>query len=163
MAESLAHQVLQRLDEVGAQYHRLVLLVAPSGSGKTAALRSLADQLGVPILNINLELSRQLLDLAEKQRALRVSRILDQVVKGAERETTHGKLVVLDNIEVLFDVALKQDPLRLLQGLSRNRTVVASWNGTVHDGNLDYAEPGHPEHRRCPSAGLVVVSPAETA
>jgi hypothetical protein len=38
-------------------------------------------------------------------------------------------LVLLDNIELLFDVHLKQDPLRLLQGLSRNKTVVATWNG----------------------------------
>ena len=36
-------------------------------------------------------------------------------------------MILLDNIEVIFDVALKQDPLRLLQRLSRNKTVVAAW------------------------------------
>ena len=40
-------------------------------------------------------------------------------------------MILLDNMEVIFDVGLKQDPLRLLQGLSRNKTVVAAWNGSI--------------------------------
>ena len=35
---------------------------------------------------------------------------------------------------LLFDARLKQDPLRCLQGLSRNRTVVAAWTGTCARG-----------------------------
>jgi len=56
--------------------------------------------------------------------------------------------VLLDNIEILFDSALQQNPLLLLQGLSRNRTLVVSWNGSIKDGSLTYAEPGHPEFRK---------------
>jgi len=54
--------------------------------------------------------------------------------------------LVLDNLELLFDQDLKQDPLRLLQGLARNRTLLASWNGTFSIGRLGYAVPGHPEY-----------------
>jgi len=86
-----------------------------------------------------------MLDLTERQRALQASRLLGQIVNEAP-----GELVLLDNIEILFDVHLKQDPLRLLQGLSRNKTIVAAWNGTIVDGYLTYAEPGHPEYRRYP-------------
>ena len=68
--------------------------------------------------------------------------LLDEVVG------TDEPLVLLDNIEILFDTALKQDPLRLLQGVSRNRTIVAAWNGTLENGYLIYAAPEHPEHRR---------------
>ena len=52
-----------------------------------------------------------------------------------------------DNLEILFDKDLKQDPLRLLQSLSRNRSVVASWNGKKLKGKLTYAELDHPEYR----------------
>ena len=69
-------------------------------------------------------------------------------------------LVLLDNTEILFDPALQQDPLRLLQHASRNRTIVASWNGTVDDRYLSYADPGHSEYRRYPTAGLVIVVPS---
>ena len=60
---------------------------------------------------------------------------------------------------MLFDSTLKQDPLRLLQHASRNRTVVAAWTGTFANGYLSYAAPDHPEYRRYGEQGLVVVRP----
>jgi hypothetical protein len=71
--------------------------------------------------------------------------------------------VVLDNIEILFDKDLKQDPLRLLQGISRNRSVVASWNGTVSGSKLLYAEAGHPEYRSYDLEDTLIVSTRGTA
>ena len=69
-------------------------------------------------------------------------------------------MVLLDNIEIMFDVAMRQDPLRLLQRLSRNKTVVATWNGNIVDNSLTYAAPTHPEFRRYPIArDLLVASP----
>ena len=72
---------------------------------------------------------------------------------------SEADVVLLDNIEVLFDVALKQDPLRLLQGLSRNKTVVAAWSGSVNADHLIYSTPGHPEYRRYATRGVMVVQP----
>ena len=71
-------------------------------------------------------------------------------------------MILLDNIEVIFDISLQQDPLRLLQGLSRNKTVVAAWNGTIVEDSLTYAAPGHPEYRRYPMRDFLVVSPEMT-
>lgn len=72
--------------------------------------------------------------------------------------------LVLDNLELLFDQDLKQDPLRLLQGLARNRTLLASWNGTFSVGRLGYAVPGHPEYRAydAPEALIVTMDGAST-
>ena len=53
-----------------------------------------------------------------------------------------------NNIELLFATELAQDPLKLLQSLSRNRTIVAAWPGNFDGAALTYAEPGHPEARR---------------
>ena len=153
MAEPLSEKVLAQIDRAEELYHRLVLIVAPSGSGKTAALQDVAARTGAQLLNLNLELSRRMLDLTERQRALQLPRVLEEVVGRDE------PLVLLDNIEILFDVTLKQDPLRLLQGVSRNRTVVAAWSGTLEDEYLTYATPGHPEYRRYPHRELVVVCP----
>ncbi|HZJ90162.1 MAG TPA: BREX-3 system P-loop-containing protein BrxF, partial [Oscillospiraceae bacterium] len=87
-----------------------------------------------------------------KQRQLKLAEILAEAVNGK------GNKVFLDNTEILFDVELKQDPLRLLQGLSRNLTVVASWNGTFEKDKLTYAEPGHPEYRSYDLTDTLVVS-----
>ena len=153
MTERLSEKVLAQIGRAEELYHRLVLIAAPSESGKTAALQDVAARTGAQLLNLNLELSRRMLDLTERQRALQLPRVLEDVVGRDE------PLVLLDNIEILFDVTLKQDPLRLLQGVSRNRTVVAAWNGTLEGEYLTYATPEHPEYRRYPRRELVVVCP----
>lgn len=153
MSTRTADQIIEQLNRVAELYHRLLLVAAPSGSGKTAALQDVATRTGAPLLNLNLELSRRMLDLTERQRALQLPRVLEEVVGRDE------PLVLLDNIEILFDVALQQDPLKLLQGVSRNRTVVAAWNGTLENDYLSYATPEHPEYRRYSRRDLVVVCP----
>jgi Cdc6-like AAA superfamily ATPase len=133
-------------------YYRLVLVVGRSGSGKTSVLRGVAAELGTSVVNVNLQLSKALLELTAQQRALRLPQILARIADDA------GSPLVLDNLEILFDKGLKQDPLRLLQGLSRNRTVVASWNGIFGDRRLLYAEMGHPEYRSYDSVDALIVS-----
>lgn len=157
MAEPIQDKIKRSLQAAEGLYHRLVLLVGDTGSGKTAVLRDVADELGVPVININLELSAQLLELTAKQRALHLSGLLDQIA------TTGSLPLVLDNLEILFDKELKQDPLRLLQGISRNRSVVASWNGTVERGKLIYAEAGHPEYRSYDLGDTLIVAMDGTA
>ena len=153
MAETLSQQVANRLEQAVVLYYRLVLVVGPAGTGKTAALREVSQAKGFPLLNVNLELSRRLLQLAEKQRALRCAQILGEIVDQADDQT-----VLLDNLEMICDPSLRQDPLRLLQRLSRNRTVVATWNGEIEGGYLTYATPGHPEYRRYPVSDLLVLA-----
>ena len=157
MAEPLADQIIRKAKHAAELYHRLMLVIAPAGAGKTTALQDVRDRTGAPLANVNLELSRQMLDLTERQRALQLQRLLGDLVSKSE-----GEMVLLDNIEVIFDVGLKQDPLRLLQGLSRNKTVVAAWNGSIVEDSLTYATPDHPEYRRYPMRDFLVASPEET-
>lgn len=181
MAEPLADRVMKRIGQAADLYNRLVLLVAPAGSGKTAALQDVHERTMAPLVNVNLGLSLALLDLTSRKRALQLPRLLAEIVG-----TSAADVVLLDNIEVLFDVSLKQDPLRLLQGLSRNKTVVAAWSGEIRaEGRgprteletsdnsslitqssslyLVYATPGHPEYKRYPLRDFLVVNPKAVA
>ena len=157
MAEPLADQVVRKINQAAELYHRLMLVVAPAGAGKTTALQDVQERVGAPIVNVNLDLSRRMLDLTERQRALQLPRLLREMLNDAA-----GEVVLFDNIEILFDVALKQDPLRLLQGLSRNKTVVAAWNGSIDGNHMVYAVPDHPEYRRYMVRDFLVASPEVT-
>jgi hypothetical protein len=153
MAPPLSHQIAEQIKRAKELYNRLVIVVGPPRSGKTTALRDLHDGRGWALLNLNLSLAEQLLDLTAKQRALRVARIVDDMIR-----IHAGDTVLLDNIELLFHPELKQDPLRLLQSLSRNRTIVATWRGTHVGSTLTYATPDHPEYRRFDKPQALIVS-----
>jgi hypothetical protein len=137
-------QKLQELISLAQDsFYRLVLVVGPSGAGKTEMFKQLEVEQGYPYINLNLELSRRLIDLTEKLRCMQAKGLIADIL-----DNHRGGAVLLDNIEILFDSALQQNPLLVLQGLSRNRTLVVSWNGGIQDGSIIYAEPGHPEFRR---------------
>ncbi|MGE3406420.1 MAG: BREX-3 system P-loop-containing protein BrxF [Pirellulales bacterium] len=140
------------IQQAASQYYRLVVLAGAPGSGKTAALQAVAQKFDHPLINVNLEISKRMLELTRTQRSRQVERLLKEVVAAAP-----GDVVLLDNLEILFDTALEVEPLRLLQVSSRNRTIVASWNGSFQNGTLTYAEPGHPEFIQFKQTDAVVI------
>jgi hypothetical protein len=156
MADSAA-KLVEAIRQAAGQYYRLVLLAGTPGSGKTSILQAVGQQNGYPYLNVNLEMSKRMLELTRTQRSRQVERLLKEVIASAP-----GDVVLLDNLEILFDPALEVEPLRLLQVSSRNRTVVASWNGTYRGGTLIYAEPGHPEFVQIKQAEAVIVTAGST-
>ncbi len=157
MSVMMTNDILTRLTEAVAQaghsFHRLVLLVGPSGTGKTAILRQLAESQGGHYLNINLQLSQRLLELPRSKRPRQVDRILNTLT-----DEPQSGLLILDNLEIIFDRSLQLDPLRLLKAASRKHTLVAAWSGTMQDGVLSYAEPDHPEYKSYRDVDVLVVS-----
>ncbi|MEJ5363921.1 MAG: BREX-3 system P-loop-containing protein BrxF [Desulfosoma sp.] len=94
----MADEVLRKIGEARKLYYRLILMVGPAGSGKTSALHEVSARASAPLVNVNLQLSRRMLDLTERQRALQLPRLLGDIVGEAR-----GELVLLDGIEFLFD------------------------------------------------------------
>ena len=141
--------------QASESYFRLVLLVGVAGSGKTNLLREFSNSQNVPLMNLNLELSAKLIDLTPHHRSIRISNLVDEILQKHNQS-----LIILDNIELLFDPDLKQDPLRLLQGLSRNRTILTSWNGALNQRRLSYAIIGHPEYFYSDNPDAIIVEMA---
>ena len=146
-------QLEQAIEQASSQYFRLVILAGPPGSGKTATMQSVAQKIGCQLVNVNLELSKKMLELSRTQRSRQVARLMKEVIAAVS-----GNVVLLDNLEILFDTGLAVEPLRLLQVSSRNRTVVASWSGSYVAGTLTYAEPGHPEFVQFKQSEAVVIT-----
>lgn len=137
------------VDSSSDMYYRLILLVDEKEDHNQLA-KEIASKLDMNVVNVDLELSKKLLNQTERQRKLNLSRSMNEIVPK-------GKAVLLDHIEILFDVELGQDPLRLLESLSRNQTIIAFWNAQVRDGRLIYAEQGHPEYRNYDAKDLSVI------
>ncbi len=152
MIDALSENIPRLIAQASQSYHQLIIVVAPAGKGKTPTLQDVAEHSGYRYVNVSLELSERLLDLTARQRAIQTPRVLDEII-GAGDE----RVALLDDLELLFDVSLKLDPLRYLQGASRQRTLVVAWSGTIHNGQLSYATPGHPEYHQYSVDDLTVV------
>ncbi|GHU02985.1 ATPase AAA [Spirochaetia bacterium] len=155
MNETVKEAIIDAISHAPGMYSRLILLVGPARSGKTQALQEISGEYDKNIINVNLEMSKILMEIPIPRRESRAGRVFDEIIKGCLGYLASEKLVFLDNLEILFDKDLKQDPLFLLQSVSRNTntTIVASWNGTWSNnkpGNarqLTFAVSGHPEYR----------------
>ena len=151
MGASDRNDILHTIDALKELYYRLLLLIGIARGTKMELLHELSDEIDAPITNINLELSRRMLELTQRERALRAQELMKEIVADVS-----GEIVILNRIELLFEPQLQLDPLKLLQDLSRNRTIVAVWSGSVKGNHLIYAEPGHPEYQRYPIHDLKI-------
>jgi len=149
------NKITEEIEKSRNQYYRLVLIAGPSNSGKTVILHNISQKNGFKILNVNLELSGNLLDLSKKERMLNAEDILNKIISdNYSAEDT----VLLDNTEILFDTELKMDPMKLLQNLSRNRCIVSTWNGIVNEDSLIYGNPDHAEYRKYNTKDLIIIN-----
>lgn len=130
---------------------KLILVVGAPRSGKTILVNKLARRRQASVLNVGLELGRGLVAVPTIRRHLEAP-ILFKVL--ADSYAAPGVLV-LDNIELLFDRALQLNPLGLLRRHAHARLVVAVWPGELRNDRLSYATTGHPEHQDYGTDGLV--------
>lgn len=130
---------------------KLVLLIGAPGSGKSQLLSELATSRNCTVMRAGSELGRKLVELPQRQRTLMASTLVRELA------STHvaDDLLLLDNLELLFDRSLKLDPLDLLKQHAKVRRVVAAWPGEIKNERLVYAEVGHPEYQDYSLDGVV--------
>ena len=149
----IVDHVLEKLGFVNQRFYRLLLIVGPYEREQYDIVNQVSKKIDAPVVNINLDVSRQLLELPGKQRPLNAAKILDSIIKSLTKDT-----FIFKNIELLFQAALKTDPLRLFKNISRNKTLIAAWNGCITDNYLIYAAPGHPDYKKYPTDDLNIIN-----
>lgn len=136
-------ELQRKIADTASLNSKLILLIGPPGNKKTIFLGQLSDCMNAQVLNVGLVLGRDLLALPRTRRHLKVPEIFKSLADAA---ACHDLLLV-DNIELLFDRTLRVGPLDLLKAQARVRPVVAVWPGELRENRLSYAVSGHPEHQ----------------
>lgn len=147
----ISSKISSYFPQVLKQYHRLIIVPVKYNSKNN--FQQVAESNNSRYINVNLELSKLLLELTQKQRSLKAERLLKQIIGNTDNE-----VIFLEHLEILFDTSLQLDPLRCLQKLARNCTIVAVWSGNVENNHLIYAEREHPEYKIYPVDGFLVVN-----
>jgi hypothetical protein len=143
---------LDRLvEDMSGLNSKLILLIGPPRSGKSNLLEQLAERRQARVLSVSGALGRALLTVPSTRRHLHAADMLKDL---ADRFVSQG-ILLLDNIELLFDRALYLSPLDLLRRHAHARRVIAVWPGELREDRLSYATTEHPEHRDDGINGLV--------
>jgi hypothetical protein len=150
------HRLSQLLPVIRATrdaYYKLTIICGASGSGKTQVLKNISAELGLPTVNLSLLLSQKLMNQTRRQMSLIAEEAAIDII---DSHINSG--LCLDNTELLFDSSLHLNPILFLQEASRNRLLVATWNGRFINGELQFGNPDHPDHFCQRVAGFPVVT-----
>ena len=124
--ESIVENIINKIDIVSTMYYQLVLIIVSSGGGKTKALQEIGSRINAPLININLELSRRLLPLTNKQRVLQLKNHLASIVNESESKVVHYCPTVLNydscNIVIYNGLQRKRGVIDLKSGIYYSRS-----------------------------------------
>jgi len=137
------------------EYHKLVLLVGDFSSGKTQLMRRVCDEMGGAYLNVNLELTRQLLTIDARTYTTKASDLLKDLCDAQELDAP----LFLDNVELLFSPEVgRLNPVDLFKKVSRERVVVLSLPCRLTGRTrAEYSEPGRRDHTSLDISGVTVI------
>ena len=124
MKGTLADMIMAKIGQAARLRHRLIVVVAPYGEGKSHSLSAIAAQTGAPLLDLCAVLPDRMRGLTEKQWQQQLPRLLGETIRRVE-----GSLVLLDGGETLFDPGRMHDSLDSLWEAARNKTVVLALQG----------------------------------
>ncbi len=128
------------IGQASSSRHKLVLIIGESGAGKTELLSSLSLKHSLPLLNLGLQLGTKLLSVALRKRPLAIEATVQELIGPGQSG------VSIDNTDILFNPALRCDPLRLAYGISQNRIVIYALNGRLEGRRFVRGYPDHPEY-----------------
>ena len=111
-----------------AQKHKLLLIIGKAGSGKSKYLHNYSIEKGIPILNLDQILGKQ---LPEGKDPSYVYGFISGFLS-----TYRPEEILLDKKGILYHPDSNIDLLDFLLELAESKTVIATWNGYIENGKL---------------------------
>jgi hypothetical protein len=135
--EFTLQQTIKEVND-GVRRHRLIIITSFQTLSEEQAKTA-----GVILLNLNLKLSEKLINITQSKRSRTISTVINEILADYPKD----QVLLVNHFEILFLPELQQDPIRLFEDLSRERTLILLWPGVYEDGVLSYAQPWHSEYR----------------
>lgn len=134
----LSSQILDKFSETEGAYNQFIVIL----TDESKDFQLLTKQLNADLIEINCKVSKQLLNVPNRLRALKVQQVVTNIIKQS-----HSNTVLIDKFELLFEPSLKTKPIDLFRELSKHKKIILLWRYTKKEGKLIYAVPDHPEYQ----------------
>jgi hypothetical protein len=127
------------IDSSKLQRSQLIIICNPN---KEKLIKQNNNKYCIQNVNISLELSKELIVIPKTKRSTRVRRCLAEIL-----HRFNSDVLWIERMQLLFHPELEFDPIQFFQNVSRNKTIILSWDGEYKNNKLIYAKPGHQEYR----------------
>lgn len=108
----------------------------------SAKSRRMFQEASFQCLNLNLELSKKILDKVDKTRPQNISFLVHEIIEEIEGP------VLLTNYEMLFDPRYQLDIIRLFVDLARNKQLAVKCNAYLDGNYFQFSEPDYDDYHR---------------
>ncbi len=129
------------IDDVKVQRSQFIILCG-SYSEKEKLIKQKNNKHSIKRINISLELSKKLKEIPRPKRSTRVHKCLTKILHKFNYD-----VLWIERMQLPFHPELEFDPIQFFQNVSRNKTIILSWDGEYKNNKLIYAKPGHQEYR----------------
>lgn len=135
------HDVMQKWRETRDDEERILFVVGAPGSGKSAILRTLAEQDGWMYMEAKDLLDGGILEYPREERPQVAKDILMNAITSREAE-----VVIIDSIDILFAPILNLSPVELLRDISQAHPLVVGWKGALEGDSLYLEHNNNPKY-----------------
>ncbi len=133
--------ITEKLAELEDAKYKLLLVVGAPGTGKSKVIKEYSAESGIPILNLNTIFGEE----ADEESNIDIMKTMNDFVDNYNKD-----VLIFDNKRILYSKNSKIDMLAFLKELSTKKTVIATWNGMIQDGNLVHIRSKQPEDLKYP-------------
>lgn len=140
------NEIQTKLEALKDAKYKLLLIVGKPGTGKSKLIHDYSQDTGNPILDLNTIFGEEVPEGSDSQY---IMQFMDDFLT-----TYKPEVLLLDNKRVLYSKNSQIDLLSFLKGIAEKKTVIATWNGMIKDGNLVHIRSKLPQDLTYPLNSL---------
>lgn len=149
--------LLRAIKGANNDHFKLIIISGGFKTGKTYLMKKIANDFEYIYLNLNLILSRRLLQIKEDSYVTQSQDIIKEIF-----DELNEKILLVDNIELLFSKEVAAlNPVEVFKNLARDKIIILSLPGKIKGDKIQYSTMDRTDYKLMDVSGLTVINMEE--
>jgi chromosomal replication initiation ATPase DnaA len=150
-------RLLRAIKGASNDHFKLIIISGGFNTGKTQLLKKVSDEFNYLYLNLNLILSKKLLQIKEDSYITHSQDVIKEIF-----DEINERILLIDNIELLFSKEVASlNPVEVFKNLARDKIIVLSLPGKFKGDKIEYSTMDRNDYKSMDVSGLTVIQMEE--